>query len=411
MKLIIIFAVCSLAASAEQFSYEGYKVFRVTPKLERDVKILQMLGNYENVDLWSKIRNVNQPVDVMVSPKYQQIFSLILKQTKMENEVLIENVKEKFDAERASQTSAIKPRRGRITFNSYHRYETIQEYLKEVATSQPSIVTLEVIGQTYEGRDLNLIKLCQDSCGNNPIIFIDCGIHAREWISPAMCLYIIQELAENAANAEMLNKTDWYIIPVLNPDGYEFSHTDVRMWRKTRRIGTNCNGVDGNRNFDFHWMGDGASSNECSEVYAGPSAFSESEISAFRDVVENLIPNIKLYLAIHSYGQFLIYPWGWTSELPEDWEELEEVAQKAAAAIQDVAGTIYDSGTSSAAAGCSDDWMKGVAGSNLSYTIELPGGGSQGFDLPPSRIAPVVKETFEGIRAYQAYVAEKFGRN
>ena len=45
------------------------------------------------------------------------------------------------------------------------------------------------------------------------------GIHAREWISPAVATYIIQQLVEVPANSKMFFDVDWYIMPVMNPDG------------------------------------------------------------------------------------------------------------------------------------------------------------------------------------------------
>lgn len=64
---------------------------------------------------------------------------------------------------------------------------------------------------------------------SNPTIFIEGGIHAREWISPAFVLYLIQELVENENNRNMIENVNWLIVPVLNPDGYEYTHTNVSM--------------------------------------------------------------------------------------------------------------------------------------------------------------------------------------
>lgn len=172
--------------------------------------------------------------------------------------------------------------------------------------------------------------------------------------------------------------------------------------------------MDANRNFDFHWLENGASTQECSEIYAGPEAFSESETAALAAFVERNRNATKLYLTFHSYGNYLLYPWGYTSALPSDWEILDSLAVDVERAISAVAGTRYTIGSSTnvlyAAAGGSDDWVKGVGGVALSYTIELPGGGSFGFDLPASRIDAVVKETFEGVKVYQAYVEQNYGR-
>lgn len=60
-------------------------------------------------------------------------------------------------------------------------------------------------------------------------------MHAREWIGSAVATYILSQLVEkNASYAKLLDNSDWMILPVVNPDGYEFTHTGDRLWRKTR---------------------------------------------------------------------------------------------------------------------------------------------------------------------------------
>ena len=69
----------------------------------------------------------------------------------------------------------------------------------------------------------------------------------------------------------VLKHVDWHILPLVNPDGYEYSHSSDRLWRKNRRpppAGKVCPGVDLNRNFDVGY-GLGASTNPCEEVYQG----------------------------------------------------------------------------------------------------------------------------------------------
>lgn len=69
---------------------------------------------------------------------------------------------------------------------------------------------------------MNVLRLSTGG-KNKPAIFIDAGIHAREWIAPVTSLYIIDQMVMNQ-NRYLLNNVDWYILPVLNPDGYEFTH-------------------------------------------------------------------------------------------------------------------------------------------------------------------------------------------
>lgn len=142
------------------------------------------------------------------------------------------------------------------------------------------------------------------------------------------------------------------------------------MWRKTRSFSgywnnwwfLQCIGTDGNRNFDFHWGEVGASSDCSADTYRGTKAFSEMETQALRDVVYSLKEDCKFYLTLHSFGQYLLYPWGYTSELPETWKDLHEVAKAGADAIYQTTGTSYTIGSSTnvlyAAAGGSDDWVK-----------------------------------------------------
>lgn len=114
------------------------------------------------------------------------------------------------------------------------------------------------------------------------------GAHAREWISPATVTYIIRELVENRANYEsFVSDVDFHIVPVLNVDGYHYSHSKNRMWRKNRRIIPGfCNGVDLNRNFGYKWGQSGAATiNTCATNYAGKESFSEPESKAIRNYV------------------------------------------------------------------------------------------------------------------------------
>lgn len=394
-----------VAAVVAAKRYDGYGLYRV----DNAAQVHKLTSILPGLDWWSKPRG-DHPGDVMVARSVRTIFENFLAQKRHRYQVLSNNVQMLIDAETQRQREAeVKPRsHGKITFDRYYRHAEMNAYLDEIAASYPSIAKVQTLGKSFEGREMKAIKLSSGS--GKPAVFVDGGIHAREWISPAVALYLLQQMTEGGAT-DMLDEVDWIILPCLNPDGYEYTHEYDRMWRKTRSIIPNesCVGTDANRNFDFHWMESGASSYPCSDTFAGPEPFSEVEAQNLRSIILENTPQIKAYLTLHSYGQYILYPWGYSDDLPDDWRDLDKLGNEMNDAIEAVRGTSYTVGSSGgvlyAAAGASDDWNKGVAGVKYSYTIELPGGGWQGFDLPPCEIEGVVTETIEGIKVVGRRVA------
>ena len=81
---------------------------------------------------------------------------------------------------------------------------------------------------------MRLMKICQGGCGNKPAMWIDGGIHAREWITPATVTFFVKQLTEDLEDQTLIDRLDWYILPSVNPDGYAYTQSDDRLWRKTR---------------------------------------------------------------------------------------------------------------------------------------------------------------------------------
>merc|ERR1719348_69848 len=212
-------------------------------------------------------------------------------------------------------------------------------------------VKIHVIGHTHEGRELRVVRVGKRNrrkrqSGSKPAIFIEGGIHAREWISPATVTYVMNNLVTNPQYDYLLNMFDFFILPVTNPDGYEYSHTTDRLWRKNRArspitLGL-CRGVDLNRNFGFKWA-EGVSMFDfdqrpgspfpCLDTYHGPNAFSEPESKAVRDFVMSKKHRLASYLAFHSFGNKILYPWGYTKKKTSDWRDLRNFALMANNAI------------------------------------------------------------------------------
>ncbi len=65
--------------------------------------------------------------------------------------------------------------------------------MQETATNN-SLVSYSVIGQSYEGRDIGQVTVRTGAAGVKQIIFLECGIHAREWVTEASCIWIFDQV-------------------------------------------------------------------------------------------------------------------------------------------------------------------------------------------------------------------------
>ena len=232
-------------------------------------------------------------------------------------------------------------------------------------------------------------------------MWIDGGIHAREWVSPATATWMPNELVENNnTHPELTGKLDWYFLPSHNPDGYRISQTKDRMWRKTTSHypGDLCRGTDQNRNWDFHWGEPGASRNSCSENYAGPEPFSEVETRNVRDFITAHKDKIKFYQTLHSYSQMILLPWGYTAETAPGYTRMLDLAERGNSALHAVHGKVYEVGSVSQViyevSGSSLDWALGVAGIPYVYAMELRDTGRFGFYLPAHEIVSTGEEVW-----------------
>uniref|UniRef100_A0A1I8HZ87 Peptidase_M14 domain-containing protein n=2 Tax=Macrostomum lignano TaxID=282301 RepID=A0A1I8HZ87_9PLAT len=313
---------------------------------------------------------------------------------------------------RETRANAVRRRSSDIS-SAYRTYQEILNFLDQTQSTCGSFCSVEKFGTSYEGRDLKLIKI-GDDLPSKRIIWIDAGIHAREWIAPATALYFIDKIVQGYKSSDstiksMLDNFAFYIAPLLNPDGYVYTFTTNRFWRKTRSAQAGgCYGVDPNRNFGYHWGGQGTSSNPCAETFRGSSAFSEPETRAVRDKLLAIRLRTISFITMHSYGQDWMVPYGYAYNVSVDnYAQMMRPVQAAADKLKSL-GRNYDIGNSAVvtypAAGASDDYAASI-GVPYAHTIELPDTGQYGFLLPQSEIPRVGLETLEALKVYLGYIA------
>lgn len=157
----------------------------------------------------------------MVAPHKLPEFYEMMAQIQAPYEVCIENVQTLINRTTPANVSM------EFDFKNYHPLDTIYKNLHDLTKQYPNIVQTIVGGKTYEGRLIIGVKVSFKA--NNPGVFIESGIHASEWIAPATAMYIFHQLltSNNTEVRALAESHDWYIFPVFNPDGYEYTHTTV----------------------------------------------------------------------------------------------------------------------------------------------------------------------------------------
>jgi len=415
-KMILIKSLAVLLFAATICAdYTGYQLVRIAPKSQKQIELVGQWIHNVDFDMWS---SKDSHIDVLLSPVALSKYKPQLDKNGVKITVLNANMQNVMDEEAKSilvqkmQLKALN-QESRIV-NTFARHGDINNWIDQQVAANPSFLSSASAGKTFENRDLKYIVLKSSNAAARNI-WIDCGIHAREWISPSTCVYMIDALISqrNVASVKaVLDKYNIFVLPVHNPDGYEYTFTaGNRLWRKNRKVnsGSTCIGVDLNRNFGYQWMVAGASNNPCSDTFAGPTPDSELETKAVESVINSRQGLWDAFITIHTYGQFWFTPWGFTAALPSDYAELKAKSDIGAAAIRAVYGSVFSVGSSTnllyAAAGGSDDWAKGVAGIKYSHCLELrPGQSGQdanfGFQLPVDRAPKAGEETYQGILAF-----------
>ncbi len=271
------------------------------------------------------------------------------------------------------------------SMGGYLTYGEMLAELDDMKNQYPNLITsrapISTTLLTHEGREIYWLRISDNPNTDEtdePEVLYTSLIHAREPGSMLQMIYYMWYLLENYDTDPeikyLVDHTEMYFIPCVNPDGYIYNETiepdGGGLWRKNRRDnGDGTFGVDLNRNFGYEWGFDdnGSSPNAYDETYRGPFAFSEPETQNVRDFLDNR--NIIIALNYHSHGGLLIRPWGYTGTLPQDIATFDAFAEYMTKENK----YTYGDGTQTVgytANGVTEDYFYGTKGI-YSYTPEV----------------------------------------
>ncbi|KAM8982571.1 carboxypeptidase A1 [Sarcophilus harrisii] len=413
MKGLLILSAVLLAVFAKE-DFSGHQVLRISAADKAQVEEVKKLEDLDHLqlDFWQGPASPSNPIDVRVPFHSVQSVKSFLEFNKINYKIMIDDVQLLLNNEQQQMLADQSKVRSTDIFryDTYHTLTEIYDFMDLLVAENPNLVSKIQIGKSFEGRPLNVLKF--STGGNNrPAIWIDTGIHSREWVTQASGVWFAKKITEDYGHDEtltaILNSMDIFLEIVTNPDGFAYTHSTNRLWRKTRSIipGSTCVGVDPNRNWDAAFGAAGASSNPCSETYHGKFPNSEVEVKSIVDFVKSH-GNIKAFISIHSYSQLLLYPYGYTTTRAANQQELDELAKAAVTNLASLYGTKYKYGsiitTIYQASGSTIDWTYD-SGIRYSYTFELRDTGRYGFLLPAKEIIPTAQETWLALMTIMDY--------
>ncbi len=245
-------------------------------------------------------------------------------------------------------------------FPCYRTVEETYRDLARIAASQPRIAEWRDIGDSWEkihgpgpGYDLHALVLTnKNSTRAKTVFLLDASIHAREYATAEMATrfaeYIARRVGKEADVTWLLDHVEIHIIPFLNPDGRKMAERGL-LWRKNVNNNfcgnTELRGIDLNRNNSFFFAGQFGNSNaECSLIFRGPSALSEPEAVILKNYMERIFPDQRgaavnqpspdtatgMYVTLHSFGEFMIYPFEGISQTAANDDQLRRLSHKLA---------------------------------------------------------------------------------
>ncbi|KAI0116791.1 zinc carboxypeptidase A [Daldinia grandis] len=416
MKLTTAIAVTGalnavvLANQDGSVSFEGFQVYRI----DTSDDIADLKSTFDDLSIVELNHNHHHgsvaTIDIAVPPEHVAVFdTLDFNTTTLSRNLGVDIATEGSLGSYPELDDDGVP--GLSWFDSYHAYDDHVRYWADLQASFANNSELIQVGSSFEGRPIQGIHLWGSSGKNSkPAVFFNGNVHAREWITSIVVEYLLYQIVtgyqNDSAIKAALDNYDFYVLPVVNPDGFVYSQTTNRLWRKNRqtRDNTTAVGTDINRNWSVGFGGDGSSSNPSSETFSGYHPGDAPETAALMEFAQTLAADkgIKLYIDWHSYAQVILLSYGYTCDsFPKNIDRQISLAGETAARIAQPYNTTFDYGPGCLvlyqSSGNGRDYMTDAAGAEFGWGIELRST-SYGFVLPADQILPSSVEIWEGMK-------------
>ena len=351
---------------------EGFQVIRldVTPAPRRGL-FGEWEKNHSEFEVWSHEVSQDGTVEVRVSPRYLRI----LQELDIPYEVVIADLQEDVNNRYGVALA------GGNFFSAYRTNAEHAAFLQGLAVKYPELAQVSQIGQSVKAKPIWMIRITASSETRPGVLYIGAQ-HGNEATNPAILAYLAAHLLSqyglDGKITYLLDELEIFIVPIANPDEYESNNR------------YNANGVDLNRD----WSVPGAT-----------TPFSEPETAALRNVLLEH-PTIRGFIDFHTFGYMILWPWGYTSALPNDHSTFKNLGDELAALIYEVRGQNYwrrgpTHDTLYPAVGTSKDYAYGTL-SIMGLTIEV----GASYAVSVSNLLPTISDLLPAAIGYYQWVAD-----
>jgi hypothetical protein len=322
LALFLCVAVVALAFSALASAASQNNIYEVyTAKVNRDQAREIARGGYDIATIRGTEAGIE--IDLVLSD---------VERGRLESQGVDLSLKRLKNGQTIQEFAAAQSEFGFNVWRSFDEPGGIRDELYNIARRNPGIVKLQVLGRSVQGREIIALKVTKDARkvtdGARPGALYVSLQHAREWISVEVNRRLLHRFVDNyGKNTEITNLVNtrelWFVV-VANPDGYQFTFTDERLWRKNLRDNNGDgqialgDGVDPNRNWPEHWNYDeeGSAGLVSDETYRGTAPASEPETQALKGLLDRLKGKAKFMINWHSAADQVLLPYGWQESTP-----------------------------------------------------------------------------------------------
>lgn len=234
MKQLLFIALIVFVFSYERF--DNHHVIKLYISSEEHLSAIEKLESVGKIDIWSE-NATGGSMDIRIPAEHIKEFKeAIVKKFSLKYDIIHENLQQVIDQEQETMSKRVifdeNAKNADQFFTNFRNLQEINNWVQLQARTHPNLCSIVSAGKSYENREILGLKIHAKNHTSKGSILFHGGIHAREWIAPTTTNYIAHKLLTTYNTdplvKRLVDNLEFHVFPVLNPDGFHFTHTSNR---------------------------------------------------------------------------------------------------------------------------------------------------------------------------------------